>query len=232
MRLVGVGPQPLMTLEFVGLIVAVTPDHAAVALEGKDMSGDPVEEPAVVADDHGHPPKSTIASSSTPSMSTSKSLVGSSSRSRLPPLLSSLARWTRLRSPPERVLTSASPRGQPHGVHGNLDPAVEVPAPCGLDGILHVGLFREQFVDLVGIRPHAAAHHIIKPFFAKAFDSFSIVKIYCGGIAQRYPGGVVALKSRDQSGSLPYDQRDVRESIPRISSTHAGVAQLVRAAVS
>src|SRR5208337_4028971 len=27
-------------------------------------------------------------------------------------------------------------------------------------------------------------------FFAYAFDSFSIVKIYCGGMEQRYPGSV------------------------------------------
>ena len=51
------------------------------------------------------PPKSTSASSSARSMSTSRSLVGSSSSSRLPPLLSSLARWTRFRSPPERLPT-------------------------------------------------------------------------------------------------------------------------------
>src|SRR5271157_5259526 len=144
-------------------------------------------------------------------------------------------------------------------------------------------------------------------FFAYAFDSFSIVKIYCGGMEQRYPGGVdrpwrsrsvfssvrvfcprrpsssfgaglltppsvdrvspswrgacikparfksghrkvesilpalkrpvprplpVALKSRDQSGSLNYDQCDGWGATPRPSPTHAGVAQLVRAAVS
>ena len=38
-------------------------------------------------------------------MSTSRSLVGSSRSSRLPPLLSSLARWTRFRSPPESLPT-------------------------------------------------------------------------------------------------------------------------------
>ena len=54
--------------------------------------------------------------------------------------------------------------GQPHGVHGNLDPAVEVPAPSGLDGILHVGLFLEQLVHLVGIRPLAQPRvDLIKP---------------------------------------------------------------------
>ena len=44
---------------------------------------------------------------------------------------------------------------QPHGVHGDLDPAVEVPALGGLDGVLHLGLFLEQFVHLVGVRPLA-----------------------------------------------------------------------------
>ena len=52
-RLVGVHPQPLLALGFVGLVVAVAPDDPAVALEGEDVRGDPVEEPAVVADDHG-----------------------------------------------------------------------------------------------------------------------------------------------------------------------------------
>src|SRR5208337_1342690 len=41
-------------------------------------------------------------------------------------------------------------------------------------------------------------------FFAKAFDSFSIVKIYCGGMAQRYPGGVDRLRqSRWVFSSVP-----------------------------
>ena len=38
-------------------------------------------------------------------VSTSKSLVGSSIKSTLPPDLSSFASWTRLRSPPLRLLT-------------------------------------------------------------------------------------------------------------------------------
>src|SRR5207237_838418 len=49
-----------------------------------------------------HPAKSSSASSSARSVSTSRSFVGSSSRSTLPPLRSSFARCTRLRSPPER----------------------------------------------------------------------------------------------------------------------------------
>src|SRR4029077_3708437 len=47
------------------------------------------------------PAKSSSASSSARSVSTSRSFVGSSSRSTLPPLRRILARWTRFRSPPE-----------------------------------------------------------------------------------------------------------------------------------
>ena len=46
-------PEPLLALGLVGLVVAVAPDDPAVPLEGEDVGGDPVEEPAVVADDHG-----------------------------------------------------------------------------------------------------------------------------------------------------------------------------------
>src|SRR2546430_1935310 len=52
-----------------------------------------------------HPAKSSTASSSARSVSTSRSFVGSSSRSTLPPERRSFARWTRLRSPPERSPT-------------------------------------------------------------------------------------------------------------------------------
>ena len=51
------------------------------------------------------PAKSSSASSSARSVSTSRSLVGSSSSSTLPPLRSSFARCTRFRSPPERSPT-------------------------------------------------------------------------------------------------------------------------------
>src|SRR5581483_1928063 len=51
------------------------------------------------------PAKSSSASSSARSVSTSRSFVGSSRRSTLPPLRSSFARCTRLRSPPERSPT-------------------------------------------------------------------------------------------------------------------------------
>mmetsp|Transcript_19916 Transcript_19916/g.43569 ORF Transcript_19916/g.43569 Transcript_19916/m.43569 type:complete len:223 (+) Transcript_19916:312-980(+) len=51
------------------------------------------------------PAKLSMASSSERSVSTSRSFVGSSSMRRLPPLLSVLASWRRLRSPPERLPT-------------------------------------------------------------------------------------------------------------------------------
>ena len=51
------------------------------------------------------PAKFSSASSSARSVSTSRSLVGSSSSSRLLPFFSSFARWTRLRSPPDSVPT-------------------------------------------------------------------------------------------------------------------------------
>src|SRR5438128_7924269 len=40
-------------LGLVGLVVPLAPDDLAVALESKDMGCYPVEEPAIVADDHG-----------------------------------------------------------------------------------------------------------------------------------------------------------------------------------
>src|SRR5271157_6293958 len=56
-------------------------------------------------------------------------------------------------------------------------------------------------------------------FFAYAFDSFSIVKIYCGGMEQRYPGGV----------DRPWRSRSVFSAVPvsrtrrRSSSLGAGL---------
>ena len=44
---------------------------------------------------------------------------------------------------------------EPHGVHGDLDAAVEVPALGRLDGVLDLGLLVEQRVHLVGVGPFA-----------------------------------------------------------------------------
>ncbi len=46
-------PQPAHLVGLVVLEVALEPFDVAVALEGEDVGGDAVEEPAVVADDHG-----------------------------------------------------------------------------------------------------------------------------------------------------------------------------------
>ena len=71
-----------------------------IAFEGQHVGGDAVEEEPVVADDDGaagEVERRFLARS----VSTSWSLVGSSSSSRLAPLLSIFDRCTRLRSPPE-----------------------------------------------------------------------------------------------------------------------------------
>jgi hypothetical protein len=81
--------QRVEQLELAAL-VALEPDDLAVALEGEDVGGDAVEEPAIVADDHRAAGKSSSASSSARSVSTSRSLVGSSSSSTLPPDLQHL----------------------------------------------------------------------------------------------------------------------------------------------
>src|SRR5207244_12162307 len=46
------GPQRAQPVLLVLGVVALEPDHPAVALEGQDVGRDPVQEPAVVAD-HG-----------------------------------------------------------------------------------------------------------------------------------------------------------------------------------
>src|SRR5438132_12505120 len=53
MRLVGVGSKTLAALSLIHLIIPLTPNGFAVSLEGEDMCGDTVKEPAVVADDDG-----------------------------------------------------------------------------------------------------------------------------------------------------------------------------------
>ena len=52
-RPVGGGAQALMVIGLVHLVVPFAPVDAAVPLEREDMRGDAIEEPAVVADDHG-----------------------------------------------------------------------------------------------------------------------------------------------------------------------------------
>src|SRR5690606_10283527 len=44
--------QAALLVRFVFLVVAVEENHLRIPLEGKDVRGDAVEKPAVVADDH------------------------------------------------------------------------------------------------------------------------------------------------------------------------------------
>src|SRR5690625_1510184 len=53
--LVGSRAEPTPPVGLVLLVVPLVPDHLAVALEGEDVGGDAVEEPAVVGDDDGAP---------------------------------------------------------------------------------------------------------------------------------------------------------------------------------
>src|SRR3984957_14813827 len=49
----GLGAKALDLVLLVGLEVALEPEPVRAALPGQDVRGDPVEEPAVVAGDHG-----------------------------------------------------------------------------------------------------------------------------------------------------------------------------------
>src|SRR5882672_5928068 len=51
-RRIGRRAQPLVPVGLVVFIVALEPDHPAVALEGQHVGGDPIEEPPVVGDHH------------------------------------------------------------------------------------------------------------------------------------------------------------------------------------
>src|SRR5215510_10677820 len=53
MRSLGSGAEPILAIGLVFRIVAVKPNNLAVAFEGKDMSRDPIQEPAIVRDDNG-----------------------------------------------------------------------------------------------------------------------------------------------------------------------------------
>ena len=103
MRAVRSGPQAVPPV-FHRPRGSLEPDpHLGIALEGEDVGRDPVEEPAVVRDHHGAAGEVEQCIPRARSVSTSRSLVGSSSSSRLPPVFSSLARWTWFRSPPEHA---------------------------------------------------------------------------------------------------------------------------------
>src|SRR5256886_14440111 len=50
---VGLGAEALLAVSLVVRVAALDPDHPPLVLEGQDVRGDPVEEPAVVTDHHG-----------------------------------------------------------------------------------------------------------------------------------------------------------------------------------
>ena len=53
MRLVGVDPEAALLVGFVILVIAFEPFDVAVDFERQNVGGDAVEEPAIMADDHG-----------------------------------------------------------------------------------------------------------------------------------------------------------------------------------
>src|SRR5580700_8319868 len=53
MRLIGCRAKALMALFLVSAVVAFAPNDFAIALEGQNVRGHSVEEPPIVANDHG-----------------------------------------------------------------------------------------------------------------------------------------------------------------------------------
>src|SRR4051794_1027510 len=51
--LVSLAAEPALAVHLVVGVIALEPDHLAVAFERQDMGGDAVEKPAVMGDDHG-----------------------------------------------------------------------------------------------------------------------------------------------------------------------------------
>ena len=102
-RLVGLGAEPRVPVRLVVLVVALEPHDLAVALEGQDVRGDAVEEPAVVADDHRAAGEVEQRRPRAPAGCRRRGRWSARrAAARCRRCLSSLARCTRLRSPPER----------------------------------------------------------------------------------------------------------------------------------
>ena len=95
-----------MAIGLVVLIVAFVPDDLAVALEGEDVRGDPIQEPPVVADDDGATGKVEQRLFEGTQRVDVEVVGGLVEQQQVGPLRSSLAMWTRLRSPPESWPTS------------------------------------------------------------------------------------------------------------------------------
>jgi hypothetical protein len=106
MRLVGGGAELLAPERLVVGDVALEEADLAVALEGQDVRPMRSRNQRSWLMTTTQPGNDSSPASSARNVSTSRSLVGSSSSSTLPPDWSSLARWTRFLSPPDSAPTS------------------------------------------------------------------------------------------------------------------------------
>src|SRR5215469_18431905 len=52
MRLVGFGAKTAVPISFVIVVIALKPHDLAISLEGEDVSGNPIQKPTIVGDNH------------------------------------------------------------------------------------------------------------------------------------------------------------------------------------
>jgi hypothetical protein len=88
--LIGFNAQSPLTIRFVIGVVALEPDDLRIALKRQNMRGDAIQEPAVMGNNHRATGEGQQGFFQRPQVSTSRSLVGSSSSSTLPPLFKQL----------------------------------------------------------------------------------------------------------------------------------------------
>ena len=146
--------QPGLLLLQPGGVIAF-PGDALPAVELEDPLGDVVEEIAVVGDAHdGAGVFLQVAFE--PGDALGVEVVGGLvQQEQVGPFQEDLAEG-------DASAFAAGERGdvglagrEAHGVHGDLDAAVEVPALGGLDGVLDLGLLLEECIHLVGVGPLA-----------------------------------------------------------------------------
>ena len=101
MRTVGLGAEAALLVRLVVLVIALEPDDLAVALEGQDMGGDAVQEPAIVADDDRAAGEILQPLFQRPQRIDVEIVGRFVEQQQIAPSFSIFARWTRLRSPPE-----------------------------------------------------------------------------------------------------------------------------------
>ena len=75
-------------------------------------------------------------------------------------------------------------RGEPEGIHGDLEGPFEVPGPGGVDLVLELGLLGQQFVEVGVGRPHGRADVV------KAVDQGFCLSDPIGDIAEHVLGGI------------------------------------------